>query len=741
MHLYVAPFGQRTWNGLTPDITAAGKDGPLPSIPQALEQARRLREQNLVCGHITIHVRGGRYALLQPIGIDPERDDVTITAYKDEIPLIDGAIAVKDIVVREVNGRTMWVADLAHYADVLTNPRSLTVNDATRPRSRYPKSGWLVMEDVPDVAEPFELFDGSRRFVASEGDFDPAWRNPRQMDVIVNHLWVEERMPVASFDPATRMVTSTHHSIFTLRNMSWMGNTPCARYYLENVFEAMSEPGEWYFDTSESRLYYLPKEGETPESCTLRIPHLTQLLRVHGNDQREVRNVHLSGIHFVNTDYLPGDGWGRWWDPQTDPATWREKQSFRHFNDTIHEWSRHTPWPRDVRLATMPQIVHDLPGSISFQQARDCSLSNCSLRALGFYGVDVRFGCSHLRFQGNQLEQLGAGGFKVDGADDRGPHAERTHHITIADNHVLRCGRVHACAAGIAVLHSGRNRIEHNEIAWQPYTGISVGWQWNYDENIARENLILSNHIHDIGLGIMSDLGGIYTLGCQPGTIIKGNLIHDVTSSHYGGNGIYLDEGSSHIRVEGNAVLRVNGDAISEHWGRQNVYLHNLLALGARHLVQFSREEGHGIIAQPPRGALFMRNVLITRNAPAFLDSQTYLEAGLLESDLNLFWDIDKGTDLIVWHCKPWDIIPDAKEAALSLDDLRQRGLELHSQIADPGFAELDRLDWSVAADSPLHALGIHLLDPQSVGPRPPENRTLEVHTSFRPSAITTFGT
>jgi hypothetical protein len=186
----------------------------------------------------------------------------------------------------------------------------------------------------------------------------------------------------------------------------------------------------------------------------------------------------------------------------------------------------------------------------------------------------------------------------------------------------------------------------------------------------------------------------VATRCCQPGTIIKGNLIHDVTSSHYGGNGIYLDEGSSHIRVEGNAVLRVNGDAISEHWGRQNVHLHNLLAL----------------------------------------------EAGLLESDLNLFWDIDKGTDLIVWHCKPWDIIPDAKEAALSLDHLRQRGLELHSQIADPGFAELERLDWSVAADSPLHALGIRLLDPQSVGPRPPEHRTLEVHNSFRPSAVTTFG-
>jgi hypothetical protein len=739
MNLYVAPFGQRSWNGLSPDVTSEGRDGPLPSIPQALEQVRRLREQNLLCGHATIHVRGGRYSLLQPIVVGPERDDVTIQAYRDEVPIIDGSFRIRDFSVSEIHGRAVWVADLSRYRDVLAHPRSLTVNDEPRPRSRYPKTGWLVMEDVPDVAEPFELFDGSRRFVAAAGDFDPAWRHPGKIDVIVNHLWVEERMPVASYDSATRVVTSTHTSIFTLRNMSWMGNAPCARYYLENVFEAMSEPGEWYVDTAEARLYYLPKPGETPESCAVRVPHLTQLLRVHGDDRHQARNVHVSGIHFVNTDFAPAEGWGRWWDPQTEPSNWREKQSFRHFNDTINELFRHTPWPREVRLAAMPQIAHDLPGAISFQQARDCSLNGCHLRSLGFYGVDVRFGCSRLRFEGNRLEQLGAGGFKIDGSDSRAPEAERTHHIALADNRILRCGRVYSSAAGIAVLHSGRNRIEHNEVAEQPYTGISVGWQWNYDENIARENLILHNHIHHIGLGIMSDLGGIYTLGCQFGTVIKGNVIHDVQSSHYGGNGIYLDEGSSGIRVEGNVVLRVNGDSLSEHWGRQNVYLHNLFALGARPPLQFSREESHGLIAQPLRGALFLRNVVICRGTAAWTDSQAYLQTGLLEADLNLYWDADHGADLPIWRSKPWPGV-EAKEEDLGLAELQQRGLELHSRIADPGFADLAALDWSAPPNSPIHALGIHLPDRSQAGPRPPEARRLEVHTTYRKTSATTFG-
>ncbi len=739
MHLYVAPFGQRSWNGLQPDMAPDGKDGPLPSIPQALVQARNLREQNLHCGPITIHVRGGRYELLKPIFIGPEYDDIRIQAYENEVPVIDGSFLMEDVRVQEINGREVWVADLGRLSDVLTSPRSLTVNDEPRPRSRYPKEGWLVMEDVPDLGEEFELFDGSRRFVTAEGDFDPSWRNPNKIDAVVNHLWVEERMPIQSFDPETRLATSSHTSIFTLKNKGWMGSTPCARYYLENVFEAMSEPGEWYIDAEEARLYYLPKAGETPDTCAIRVPHLTQLLRVHGRDGQDVRNVHISGLRFVNTDFSPAEGWGKWWDPGTDPENWRPKSSFRHFHDTVHEWFRQTPWPRNVKLAAVPQIAHDLPGALSFQQARDCSLSGCQLDALGFYGIDIRFGCSRLRFQDNLIQRMGAGGFKVDGADTFGNVAEQTHHIAIADNRILKCGRLYSSAAGIGVLHSGRNRIEHNEIAEQPYSGISVGWQWDYYENVARENLILNNHIHDIGLGIMSDLGGIYTLGCLPGTVIKGNVIHDVKSSHYGGNGIYLDEGSACIRVEQNVVVRVNGNALFEHWGRQNIYQNNLFALGARELLELSREESHGIIAQPLRGAMFQKNVVIGKEKPLWQDQMTYLEAGVLESDLNLYWDVEKKEGVEVWHQNPW---PDlgAEEDMLGLEDLRKHGLELHSQVADPGFADLEALDLTIPENSPVHSLGIRLPDIGNAGPRASENRNLDVRTTFRTTAETTFG-
>ena len=104
-----------------------------------------------------------------------------------------------------------------------------------------------------------------------------------------------------------------------------------------------------------------------------------------------------------------------------------------------------------------------------------------------------------------------------------------------------------------------------------PYSGISVGWGWGEEDaggggyvNIqfrystptpCGNNRIEFNHIHDV-MRLRNDGGGIYTLGNQQGTIIRGNHIHD-NNQGGGPGGIYLDEGSGFIEVTGNAVHNV----------------------------------------------------------------------------------------------------------------------------------------------------------------------------------------
>jgi hypothetical protein len=65
----------------------------------------------------------------------------------------------------------------------------------------------------------------------------------------------------------------------------------------------------------------------------------------------------------------------------------------------------------------------------------------------------------------------------------------------------------------------------------------------------------------------LADGGGIYTLGFQPGTVLRGNHIHDVhrTAFAHGGapnNGFFIDEGSKGFLFEANVVYRTSGGAV-----------------------------------------------------------------------------------------------------------------------------------------------------------------------------------
>lgn len=720
--LHVSPHGRDDWNGYLPEPAAHGKDGPLASLDEARKRAAFLREQNLACGSITIRLAGGRYPLAKPLKFAPRDSHLHILGDPQNPALIDGSVAVRDWTVTEHAGKLCWVADVGSLLAAMTPPRSFFVNGERRPRSRYPKTDWLAIEEAPDVpAEGFDTFDGAQRFVVREGDFDPAWRNPSDIEAVVNHLWIEERMPVAAYDAETRMLHCTHRSIFTLRNHEWMGETPCARYYFENVFEAMSEPGEWYLDTAAARLYYLPKDGETLENTELRLPAGCQLLRLHGDPEtgQRVENIHFEHIHFLNTDWSHSQGWGRWWDPETPAHSWRVKDSFRHFNEDNLEKQRTR---REVPFAAMPQAAHDLPGAVSLEAAAQCSFRHCTFRNLGFYAVDVRGGCQFNHFTHNRIEEIGGGGIKIDGADLRGDARLRTSHIHVADNTIRRCGRVFPSAIGVAILHAAHNTVEHNEICEQFYSAVSVGWTWRFETAICQQNRIRFNHIHHIGYGRLSDMGGIYTLGCQPGTVIEGNHIHHVSSGHYGGWGIYLDEGSSLIRVVNNLVHHTNSQALMEHWGRQNCYMGNTFALSTGPLIQLCREDSEGYRNYPDHGALFLENTCLSDGQPFFQDNMTYFETGQLKSDLNTYWDRQNPQHPVIWNDDPWPMLGGSARQ-LDLAGCQAAGLERHSRLADPGFKDPDGGDFTRADGS----------TPPPTGPRPPEAIPLPAAPTFMP--------
>ena len=93
-----------------------------------------------------------------------------------------------------------------------------------------------------------------------------------------------------------------------------------------------------------------------------------------------------------------------------------------------------------------------------------------------------------------------------------GPGGACASDITVSNNLIAHGGRIHPAGIGVWISHSPRNRIVHNTIDDFYYTGISLGWTWGYGQSFAHDNLVADNRITRIGQGVLSDMGGIYTL-------------------------------------------------------------------------------------------------------------------------------------------------------------------------------------------------------------------------------------
>ncbi|NCO33074.1 MAG: hypothetical protein AUJ92_11710 [Armatimonadetes bacterium CG2_30_59_28] len=685
MELYVATTGNDQWSGKLPDPNAEGTDGPLASVAGARDRIRRLSkyaspeaERAAYSGPITVSIRGGRYTVTEPIEFGPEDSlPVTYTAYPGETPILDGGTRIAGWKTETINGKACWVADLPEVASGRWSFRELFVNGERRKRPRLPKEGLFVMEDVPGLSLPAGWHARQQNaFIAEEGNFGN-WDNLGDVEVVALHWWIEERLPVESYNPETRLVKLSRSSYSPLADDR---QKHYARYYIENVSEALTEPGEWYLDRSEGKLHYFPFPGETPDNTEVFAPRLLQLLRIQGDPDSNnlVEFVQFRGITFQHTD---------WRQPGED--------------DTDESMGCGAPAERHNRgnCGAAAQAACDVPGVIRLESARHCSFESCTIRNVGWYGIEIADGCEGIRVDGCSLHDLGAGGVKINGSDAAGPRCRRTGNNQITDNNIQSGGRVFHSAVGVLSAHSYGNLIAHNHIHDLFYTGISCGWVWGYGDNVSCNNRIEKNHIHNIGQGMLSDMGGVYLLGVQPGTIVRGNLIHDVNKLNYGGWCLYTDEGSSHIILENNVCHSSNGEIFHQHYGRENVVRNNILVFGEEALIAYSRVEPH-------LGLTFERNILVSDSAPMFL--RDYSEGQRrIRSDLNLFWDSSGEAAL-----------DDNGEKKLSLDEWQALGQDQHSLIADPKFEDLAKWDFTLAEDSPAFALGFRAIDVSDIGPR-----------------------
>jgi parallel beta-helix repeat protein len=244
---------------------------------------------------------------------------------------------------------------------------------------------------------------------------------------------------------------------------------------------------------------------------------------------------------------------------------------------------------------------------------------------------------------------------------------------------------------GVWIGQSSGNTVAHNEIADTFYTAISLGWTWGYGPTAARDNLIEFNHLHDIGRGLLSDMGCIYSLGVQPGTIERNNLCHDVSRFQYGGWGIYTDEGSSQIVIENNVVYHTQDGGFHQHYGRENIIRNNIFALGKETQVRRSREEPHDSFT-------FEHNIVYWKEGMLF--GGTWRDVRF-HFDYNLYFQAEG---------QPFQFGNE------TLEQWQKRGQDLHSLVADPLFVDPEHGDFNLKPGSPAAKIGYQPIDLSHVG-------------------------
>jgi hypothetical protein len=233
--------------------------------------------------------------------------------------------------------------------------------------------------------------------------------------------------------------------------------------------------------------------------------------------------------------------------------------------------------------------------AVAATHAADCAWHACGFHRLGPSALGLGAGCQRnlvtecvfddiggngvlvgWRGGGALLEPGQQEGLAADWADPRDAPAGNV----VGNNRLSRCGAI--CHGSVAVFDAFAlaTRIAHNEIHDLPYTGISIGFRWDETPSSQRRCVVEHNHIHDL-MKVVADGGGIYTLGFQPGTEIRGNHIHDVHRSDYvvthaPNNGIFFDQGSLGYFLQNNVIYRTSGDplrfnqsaASKMSWGR-----------------------------------------------------------------------------------------------------------------------------------------------------------------------------
>lgn len=514
---------------------------------------------NSMTGDIIVMLRGGVYRLGSPFQLLENEQihdsgnhgfHITYQAYPGETPLISGAISV--------TGWSLYDKEKNLYRASVplgTQSRQLFINGvrAERARGELRPSNWFKIE-------------------SGWGCLDPSvakWRNPSDIEIVSRSSWKHLRCGVASMkmDTVTPLPkppprakpgepsptpfpspTPVEAVRVDMKTPGWLNASKSPKIgppmngggtqqmnqveWVENAYELLNKPGQWYLDRKEDYLYYIPKTDEDVLTMRAELPVLETLFDVRGADfKHRIHDVRFQGLTLKY-------------------ATWLQPSGDQGYADN----------QAGVTWVNTPPGSCKTPGGVSVQYGQRVAFNGNVVAHLGGAGIDFGHGPQQCEIIGNCLYDISGNGIFLGEVDDfacANPD-EWCDGNKIENNYITDVGIEFEDQVGICTGYTRHLSLAHNELSHLPYSGISVGWGWSTN-GYSHQNTISGNKVSDF-MNILGDGGGVYTLGNQgtasEKTLWTGNYI---TSGKHA-QGMYSDEGSGFMEIRSNVVTRVGAN-------------------------------------------------------------------------------------------------------------------------------------------------------------------------------------
>lgn len=381
----------------------------------------------------------------------------------------------------------------------------------------------------------------------------PEISNPEDAELVYNILWTNQRVPVKDvIETDTEFLYVFDQPYFGYIMTKYYDDTnPLLgnRCYIENAYELIDEPGEFYFNKKTKEIFYYPFPEEDMSTADTVIGRTEFMLEANGNSSTD----RIENLTFSNLDFR----YGTWLDVNRTGVSVFQADCLtdEKMNCTVQSEGR------------------TLPAQLQFNNAKNITIKNCNFQNLGSSAVSMIDYVNDSKIEGNVFRDFSGAAVVVGSwrysAETHTP-ADLCKNIDITNNVIRRNGLEFYGCPSIGIYYAHDVNISNNDISCTPYTSITLGWGWGsvLPKLLDSSNhLVANNRLDDISNSVR-DGGHVYMLGEMMNTVVEGNYCTD--SEDLGG--IYYDNGTAMVTSRNNVVENVKRSSVFGTWQEELKY-------------------------------------------------------------------------------------------------------------------------------------------------------------------------